>query len=81
MNRPVHNEHRRKRFAKKCPFVSAGWKTIDYKDVTTLKRFITERGKILPRRITGISSRFQALLAQAVKRARHVGLLPFVGED
>lgn len=82
MSKPVHNnEHRRKRFNKKCPFVSAGWKTIDYKDVETLKKFITERGKILPRRITGVSSRFQGILAQAVKRARHVGLLPFVGED
>ncbi len=82
MSRPVHNnEHRRKRFNKKCPFVSAGWKTIDYKDVETLKKFVTERGKILPRRITGVSSRFQGILAQAIKRARHVGLLPFVGED
>lgn len=80
MNRPVHNEHRRKRFAKKCPFVSAGWKTIDYKDVTTLKGLLRKR-KDSSKKNYGVSSRFQALLAQAVKRARHVGLLPFVGED
>ncbi|WP_213318112.1 30S ribosomal protein S18 [Chlamydiifrater volucris] len=82
MKKPVHHhEHKRKRFSKKCPFTTAGWKTIDYKDVETLRKFITERGKILPRRITGVSSRFQALLAQAVKRARYIGLLPFLGED
>lgn len=74
-------EHRRKRYNKKCPFTAAGWKVIDYKDVETLKKFVTERGKILPRRITGVSSRFQALLTIAIKRARHIGLLPFVGED
>ncbi|MCY3974966.1 MAG: 30S ribosomal protein S18 [Simkaniaceae bacterium] len=64
-----------------CPFVAAGAKTVDYKDVETLSRFITERGKILPRRITGVSHRFQKMLCEAVKRARHVALLPFVAED
>lgn len=63
------------------PFEKDKTKKIDYKDVDMLRNYISERGKILPRRITGVSSRFQALLAQAVKRARHVGLLPFVGED
>jgi len=66
---------------KACPFVRAGVKKIDYKDVETLSRFITERGKILPRRITGVSHRFQKLLCVAIKRARHVALLPFVAED
>jgi small subunit ribosomal protein S18 len=61
--------------------MTAGWKTIDYKDIDTLKRFITERGKILPRRITGVSARFQRLLNIAVKRARYIGLLPFVAEE
>lgn len=85
MNRPSGgfsgDGNRRKRFNKKCPFVTAGWKIIDYKDVETLRRFITERGKILPRRITGVSSHFQRQLTLAVKRARYIGLLPFVGED
>jgi len=66
---------------KACPFVSAGVKKIDYKDVETLSRFITERGKILPRRITGVSHRYQKLLCNAIKRARHMALLPFVAEE
>ena len=81
MSRPVHNnEHRRKRFNKKCPFVSAGWKTIDYKDVDTLKKFVTERGKILPRRITGTCAKHQREVANAIKRARSISLLPFVAD-
>lgn len=70
-----------KRTSKRCPFMAAGWKTIDYKDIDTLKRFITDRGKILPRRITGVSARFQRMLNIAVKRARIIGLLPFVAEE
>jgi small subunit ribosomal protein S18 len=70
-----------KRNSKRCPFMAAGWKSIDYKDIDTLKRFITERGKILPRRITGVSARFQRILNIAVKRARYIGLLPFVSEE
>lgn len=66
---------------KQCPFTSSGFKSIDYKDTETLRRFITERGKILPRRITGVSSFFQKELTQAIKRARHMALLPFVAED
>ena len=66
---------------KTCPFVSAGIKKIDYNDVDTPSHFITERGKILPRRITGVSHRFQKLLCAAIKRARHMALLPFVAEE
>jgi len=68
---------------KPCPFTLAGIKPyeIDYKDVDTLQRFITERGKILPRRITGVSASHQRKLAQAIKQARHVALLPFVYEE
>ncbi|NBO24295.1 MAG: 30S ribosomal protein S18 [Chlamydiae bacterium] len=66
---------------KRCPFTEAGLKAIDYKDIDTLLQFITERGKILPRRITGVSHHFQQLLAQAVKRARYMALLPFVAQD
>ncbi len=72
---------RRRRQIKKCPFASANWERIDYKDVETLRRFITERGKILPRRITGVSAYFQRELAQAVKKARYIALLPFVSEE
>jgi len=53
---------------------------IDYKDADMLRKFITERGKILPRRITGTCAKHQRFLAQAIKRARIIALLPFVAE-
>jgi small subunit ribosomal protein S18 len=53
-------------------------RTIDYKDVKTLSRYISERGKINPSRITGVSQKDQRQLARAIKRARHLGLMPFV---
>lgn len=71
-------------FAKKrktCPFTAAGVRHIDYKDINTLNQFITERGKIIPRRITGVSAYHQRQLAQAIKRARHMALLPFVAQE
>lgn len=60
-----------------CPFVRNGINHIDYKDVEMLKQFITERGKILPRRITGVCHRNQRKLTLAIKRARYMALLPF----
>lgn len=66
---------------KSCPFTAAGVKHIDYKDVSTLSRFITERGKIIPRRISGISLRHQRLLTNAIKKARYMALLPFVAAE
>lgn len=66
---------------KRCPFTAAGMKEIDYKDVETLSQFITEKGKILPRRITGVSHQKQKKLTVAVKRARHMALLPFVAHE
>ncbi|MFZ4099735.1 MAG: 30S ribosomal protein S18 [Chlamydiia bacterium] len=66
---------------KRCPFTAAGIREIDYKDVETLSRFITERGKILPRRITGVSHHHQKQLSMAIKRARLVALLPFVAVE
>ena len=54
---------------------------VDYKDVDLLKRFISERGKILPRRVTGTSAKNQRKVANAIKRARIMGLLPFLAED
>lgn len=65
---------------KKCPFTAAGVKEIDYKDTDTLSKFVTDRGKILPRRITGVSAYHQKRLTSAIKRARHMALLPFVAE-
>lgn len=65
---------------KRCPFTQAGIKDIDYKDIDTLYKFITERGKILPRRITGVSAFHQRRLQLAIKRARMMALLPFVAE-
>lgn len=75
------DSRRKPRTPKKCPFLTAGWKEIDYKDVETLKRFTTERGKILPRRITGVSAFFQRELVRAIKRARFIALMPFVSEE
>mgnify|MGYP000041134892 FL=1 len=63
---------------KYCRFKKSGIKYIDYKDGDFLRRFLNEQGKILPRRITGTSLKFQRKVAQAVKRARHVAVLPYV---
>ena len=63
---------------KYCRFKKSGIKYIDYKDPEFLKKFLNEQGKILPRRITGTSLKFQRRIAQAVKRARHLALLPFI---
>ena len=63
---------------KYCRFKRAGIKYIDYKDPEFLKKVLNEQGKIRPRRITGTSLKFQRRVAQAVKRARHLALLPFV---
>lgn len=69
---------RQTKSSKPCPFKSAGFKTVDYKDTALLQQFISERGKILPRRITGVSHQFQKKLTKAIKQARYVALLPFV---
>ena len=63
---------------KSCPFSSPDAPKIDHKDVKLLQRFISERGKIVPRRITAVSSKKQRELARAIKRARNLALLPFV---
>ncbi|MEE3392831.1 MAG: 30S ribosomal protein S18 [Lachnospiraceae bacterium] len=54
--------------------------TIDYKDVAKLKRYVSERGKILPRRVTGTCARHQRALTSAIKRARHLAMLPYVDD-
>jgi len=63
---------------KYCRFKKAGIKYIDYKDAEFLKKFLNEQGKILPRRLTGTSLKFQKKVSTAVKRARHLALLPYV---
>lgn len=63
-----------------CPFCSEKNMKIDYKQVEVLRRFVTDDGKIRPRRQTGTCARHQRALATAVKRARHIALLPYAGE-
>jgi small subunit ribosomal protein S18 len=63
---------------KTCPFSGANAPKIDYKDVKLLQRFISERGKIVPARITAVSNKKQRILANAIKRARFMALLPYV---
>ena len=63
---------------KACPICEAGARFIDYKDERTLSRFITERGKILPRRISGMCARHQRQAGTAIKRARYLALLPYI---
>ena len=63
---------------KSCPLTGANAPKIDYKDIKMLLRFVSERGKILPSRITSVSHKKQRTLATAIKRARNLALLPFV---
>ncbi len=63
-----------------CRFTEAGTIYIDYKDEKVLQKFVNESGKIIPRRITGTTSRFQRQLMLAIKRARHLALLPFASD-
>ena len=75
---PLNLDSKKKTY---CRFKKSGIKYIDYKDPEFLKRFLNEQGKILPRRITGTSLKFQRRVAQAVKRARHLALLPYVTDN
>ena len=63
---------------KVCPFSGKDAQPIDYKDVKLLQRYISEKGKIVPARITAVSAKKQRLLSQAIKRARHLSLLPYL---
>lgn len=65
---------------KVCAFCVAGEKSIDYKDVAKIRKYVTEKGKILPRRQTGVCAVHQRELCTAIKRARNVALLPYVGD-
>ena len=70
--RPMHRRR------KVCVFCSDKNQVIDYKDAATLRKFVSERGKILPRRITGTCAKHQRALTAAVQRARHVAIMPYV---
>lgn len=65
---------------KVCVFCAEKVENIDYKDVARLRKFTSERAKILPRRITGTCAKHQRELTEAIKRARHVALLPFISD-
>ena len=76
-DRPQRNRKPRR---KVCQFCADKVEFIDYKDVAKLRRFVSERAKILPRRITGTCAKHQRQLTIAIKRARHIALLPFSAE-
>lgn len=74
---PIAVDVKKKKY---CRFKKTGIKYIDYKDGDFLIRFVNEQGKILPRRLTGTSTKYQRKVAQAIKRARHLSLLPYVAD-
>ena len=76
VKKPIRRPSRKK----VCAFCADKVEKIDYKDVAKLRKFITEKGKILPRRMSGVCAAHQRELATAIKRARQMALLPFVGE-
>ncbi|MFM6948535.1 MAG: 30S ribosomal protein S18 [Aquirufa sp.] len=77
VNEPVDKNSNRKKY---CRFKKSGIKYIDYKNPDYLLKLVNEQGKILPRRITGTSLKFQRKVAQAIKRARHLALMPYVAD-
>lgn len=74
--RQVQIKTRRKR-RRVCGWCVDKFEAIDYKDIERLRRYVTDRGKIVPRRNSGICAKHQRMVAQAVKRARYIGLLPY----
>jgi len=74
---PINVDTKKKKY---CRFKKSGIKYIDYKDANFLLKFVNEQGKLLPRRITGTSTKYQKKVAQAVKRARHLALMPYVAD-
>lgn len=75
---PINIEIKKSKY---CRFKKSGIKYIDYKDPDFLLKFINEQGKILPRRLTGTSAKYQKKVATAVKRARHLAILPYVADQ
>lgn len=74
---PIAVDIKKKKY---CRFKKAGIKYIDYKDANFLLKFVNEQGKILPRRLTGTSVKYQRKVAKAIKRARHIALMPYVAD-
>jgi len=74
---PTTVEVKKKKY---CRFKKSGIKYIDYKDPDFLLKFVNEQGKLLPRRLTGTSLKYQRKVAQAVKRARHIAIMPYVAD-
>ena len=74
---PINIEIRKDKY---CRFKKSGIKFIDYKDGGYLLKLINEQGKILPRRLTGTSAKYQKKVGQAIKRARHIAILPYVAD-
>ena len=80
MPKPKSKREKHLKSRKPCKFCKEGVTHIDYKDERRLRRFMTDRGKIAPRRITGTCAKHQRILATAIKRARTIALVPFVRE-
>ena len=80
MIEPSQSQNRRPFFRrqKSCPFSGRSAQPIDYKDIRLLQRYVSERGKIIPSRITSVSAKKQRELTRAIKRARFLGLLPYI---
>ena len=78
VNEKIHKQDTRKKY---CRFKKNGIQYIDYKDGVFLLKFVNEQGKLLPRRLTGTSLKFQRRVSQAVARARHLAILPYVAES
>ncbi|NVO03983.1 MAG: 30S ribosomal protein S18 [Bacteroidetes bacterium] len=74
---PIAVDIKKKKY---CRFKKSGIKYIDYKDADFLLKFVNEQGKILPRRLTGTSYKYQRKVSTAIKRARHLAILPYVGD-
>ena len=78
VNEPIDKTQNRKKY---CRFRKAGIKYIDYKDPEFLLKLVNEQGRILPRRLTGTSLKYQRKVAQAIKRSRNLALMPFVADQ
>ena len=78
---PTAYQRRKRQPTEYCRFKKAGIKYIDYKDPDYLLRFVNPQGKILPRRLTGTSLKYQRKLSTAIKRARHIALMPYVADN
>lgn len=74
---PINIEIRKDKY---CRFKKSGIKFIDYKDANFLLKLVNEQGKILPRRLTGTSAKYQKKVGQAVKRARHIAIMPYLAD-